>query len=95
MKIVFEYYWGDYEASGIATIPFEYSSIEDFQYMVLEKIKEHKEQCIEKYGKKDGSEWYRNGSIEILNESFEVGNLEESIEYNVYELNEWFERNKI
>ena len=95
MKLVFEYHWGDYEASGISTIPFEHSSIEDFQYMVLEKIKEYKEKCIKEYGEKDGSKWYRNGGIEILNDCFEVGNLEDSIEYNVYELNDWFERNKI
>lgn len=94
MKLVLEYHWGDYEADGIATIPFEYSSIEDFQYMVLEKIKEHKEQCIEKYGKIDGSKWYRNGNITILEEEFGVADLEDSIE-SVYKLEDWFERNKI
>jgi hypothetical protein len=54
MKIVFEYNWNvEHEASGTETIPFEYSSIEDFQFMVLEKIKEHKEKCIKEYGNID------------------------------------------
>lgn len=94
MKLIFEYHWFvEFEASGTATIPLEYSSIEDFQYMVLERIKEYKEECIEKYGKIDGSKYYLNGYITILNEEFNVANLEESINY-VYELNDWFERNK-
>lgn len=89
MKLVFEIHWCvEYVASGIHTIPLEYSSIEDFQYMVLEKIKEYKEQC-------ENEEWYRNGYIEILGHEYNIGDLEDSIEYNVYELNDWFERNKI
>jgi hypothetical protein len=94
MKIVFEYNWNvEHEASGTETIPFEYSSIEDFQFMVLEKIKEHKEKCIKEYGNIDGSQWYRNGNIKILNQEFNVGSLEDSIEFCVYELDDWFEKN--
>jgi hypothetical protein len=95
MKLIFEYHWDEeYVASGTETMPFEYSSVEDFQYMVLEKIKEHKEECIEKYGKKDGSKWYRNDYIKILDKEFIVEDLEDSID-SVYELEVWFERNKI
>ena len=91
MKLVLEIHWCvEYEASGIHTIPFEYSSIEDFQYMVLEKIKEYKEQQEEK-----NKGWYRNGYLTILGEDYNIGDLEDSIEHYVYELNDWFERNKV
>ena len=94
MKLVYEHNWCvEYVADGTDTIPIEYSSKEDFQYMVLELIDNHKKSCIEKYGKKDGNNWYRNGSIELFNRGFNVGDLEDSID-TVYELDEWFEKNK-
>jgi hypothetical protein len=94
MKLIFEYCWvDDCVSSGRETIPFEYSSIEDFQFMVLEKIKEYKEQSIREYGKSNGALWYRNGIITLWDETFNVGNLEDSIT-NVSELNDWFEGNK-
>lgn len=95
MKLVFEYESTDgYTYSCTNTVPFEYSSVLEFQYMVLEKIKEHKQKCIKEYGKKDGSEWYRNGEINILGHDRNVGQLEDSIEHNVFTLEEWFDKNK-
>ena len=96
MKLVFEYHWSvEGEAEGTCTIPFEYSSIEDFQFMVLEKIKEHKERFIKEKGKKDGIAWYRNGSVEVLGADLNVGNLEDDIEHYVFTLEDWFEQHKL
>jgi hypothetical protein len=95
MKLVFEYYYTDgctFECTS--TIPLEYSSKDDFILMVLDKIDSYRNECIEQYGKKDGKEWYRNGSISILRQEYNVGNLEDCIEHRVYELEEWFETKK-
>ncbi len=95
MKLVFSYYFYDEEFSGRHVFPFEYSSIEDFQYMVLEKIKEHKDAMIKLHGEKDGSGWYKNGYVKIFDEELNVFHLEESIEYGVLTLEDWFNSNKI
>lgn len=95
MKLVFEYFYTDgcvFEST--TTIPLEYSSKDDFIYHVLEKIEAHKKDCILQYGKEDGSEWYRNGSVTILGKEYHVGCLEDCIERGVYELDEWFETKK-
>jgi hypothetical protein len=97
MKLVFEYESTDGCTYSCAnTIPFEYSSKDDFILMVLDKIFDHKVQCILEHGKKDGSEWYRNGYIEVFNNyNINVGSLEDSIEYNVFTLEEWFDKKKM
>lgn len=96
MKLVFEYNWIiDCVAGGVDAIPIEYDSIEDFQLMVLDKIKEHKDKCISEHGEINGSYWYRNGHIQILGREFNVGSLEDCIEHRVYTLEQWFENNKI
>lgn len=95
MNLVFVYESSDgctYSCTN--TIPFEYSSVDDFQFMVLEKIKEHKEACVLKYGAEDGEKWYRNGTIKIFdNHDIEIGHIEDCIE-RVYTLEEWFTKNK-
>jgi len=95
MNLIFVYSSGDgctYECTD--TIPFEYSSIDDFQFMVLEKIKEAKELCIEQYGAKDAEVYYRNGNIKLFGFSdMNIGNLEDSID-NVYTLEDWFNKKK-
>ena len=96
MKLIYEHYWCDpWVASGTITIPFEYSSIVDFQYFVLEEIEKHKQECIKQYGKKEGSIYYTNGYIEILGHELNVGDLESNIEDRVYTLEDWFEKNAI
>lgn len=91
-KLIFEYYWGDgYTCSGTETIPFEWSSVEDFQLMVLGEIEEYRKLYFTKY---NTDKYYRNGSILIIGRDFNVGNLEDSIENYVYELNDWFETKK-
>ncbi len=96
MKLVFEYESSDgctYSCTN--TIPFEYSSKDDFILMVLDKLDIHKKECILQHGKKDGNEWYRNGEVEILPKYFlNVGNIEDNIEYNVFTLEEWFDKKK-
>ncbi len=96
MKLVFEYivsddctYWND-----IVEV-FEYESKEDFILSVLYKIDEHKRLCIFEFGETDGGKWYRNGVIKIFDKgTINVGSLEDSIQSRVFELNEWFEKNK-
>jgi hypothetical protein len=96
MKLILLHDFTDGCTYGVtAAIPFEYSSIVDFQYMVLEKIEEHKNKCIREYGTKNGMEWYTNGEIDILDMSLSVGTLENRIENSVYTLEDWFERNKV
>ena|SRR3989304_9366080 len=94
MKLILVYYSGDgYTYSCTDSIPFEYASIDDFKYLVLEKIKEHKDACIAQHGKKDGEIYYRNGIVKLFDRDFNVGNIEDSID-NVYTLEEWFTKNK-
>jgi len=93
-KLVFQYYWSDdCICSGTATIPFEYSSIDDFIFMILQKTEEYRKNYIEKYG---DDKFYRNGYIEILGIDINVGDLEYIIESNssVYTLEDWFEKFK-
>ena len=93
MKLIFNYHWDDpYVASGTETILFEYSSIEDFQLMVLEKIEEHRKECVEKYKNKYG---YRYDYLTILDRSIRIEDLEDTILNSVFELDTWFEQNKI
>jgi hypothetical protein len=95
MKLVFKYRWYvEHVAEGTETIPFEYSSKEDFQYFVLEEIKNFKDECIKEHGEKDGEMWYRNSYIKILDCDMNIGDLEDCIEHNVFELDEWFEKLK-
>jgi hypothetical protein len=96
MKLILSHEFTDECTYGVTSaIPFEYSSVVDFQYMVLEKIEEHKHKCILQYGTKNGQDWYKNGQIEILGMSLSVGALEHEIENSVYTLEDWFERNKV
>lgn len=95
MKLVFQYEVGDgCTYSCTVTLPFEYSSVVDFQYMVLEKVAKQKEKSISHYGKKDGAEWYRNGYIDVLGCDINTGDAEEYIENGVLTLDEWFDKNK-
>lgn len=94
MKLVFEHYWVcEYVSSGTHTIPFEYSSKEDFQFYVLDLIEKDKAIMINEYGKKEGEKYYRNRYITIFGEEFNVGDLEDSIMGGVYTLEEWFDKN--
>ena len=95
MKLVFEYQWCGFEASGTETICVEYESIIAFQCMVLDLIAKYKEECCNKYGAEDGESWYRNGEISILGTFYNVGNVEDDIETCVYTLEDWFEKKKI
>lgn len=95
MKLIFEYESTDgctYSCTN--TIPFEYSSVMEFQMMVLDKINVHKQKCIDEYGKKDGIGWYKNGYINILGHDINVYSLEDDIEHKVFTLEEWFDKNK-
>ncbi len=79
MKLILEYHWGEeFVATGVETIPFEYSS-DDFKLMVLEKIEELKNDFVSKYGIKDGSSGYRHAHITILGQEFMVDDLEDAI----------------
>lgn len=93
-KLIFEYESTDgctYSCTN--TIPFEYSSVMEFQLMVLDKVEEYKQKCILDYGRKDGNIWYRNGHIKILDTEINVGHLIDNID-NVFTLDEWFNKNK-
>ncbi len=97
MKLVFEFTTGDgctFETT--ITIPFEYITKEDFILSILYKIDERKKECIAEYGKKNGEEWYRNGEIVVFKDyAINVGDLEDNIEHRVYQLEEWFEKQKM
>ncbi len=95
-KFVYEYFWSvENEAEGIATYPFEFSSKDDFILMVLEAIDKHKQDCINHWGKSEGLLYYRNGYIKILGLDLNVGFLEDSVEHNIFTLEEWFEKKKL
>lgn len=95
MKLILEYCSTDNcTFSCTSAIPFEYSSKDDFVLMVLDKIDEYKKECVLNYGNTDGSIWYRNGIVKIFNDEYNVGCLEDCIEYSVFELDEWFEKRK-
>lgn len=94
-KFILKYEYGDGCTFSCSTvIPFEYSCKEDFQFMVLEEIDKHKKECIKQYGHAGGQEYYRNGYIKILNGEYNVGSLEDWIDH-IYELDEWFELEKL
>lgn len=95
MKLVYEIFWDEpYVASGTHTLCFEYSSIEDFQLMVLQKIEDYKSEYIKLNGKRDGKRYYRFCQIELFGKYFDIGDLEDSIESSVHPLEGWFEKNK-
>jgi hypothetical protein len=81
MKLVFTYSWCNEEASATITVPFEYSSLEDFQFMLLEKL----DDC-----KKNGQCYIRLFDCDINIEESDI----ERVENSVLTLEDWFERNK-
>lgn len=98
MRLVYKYNWVcDHVASGTVTIPFEYLSILEFQYMVLEKLKVHKDEYMHtygmKYGKKEALAHYSNSTILLFGYNIKVEDLE-NIEHDVYTLEDWFDKNK-
>lgn len=88
MRLVFIYHWCiPYEAEGTETIPFEYSSIEDFQFFVLEKIAEIK-------SKKDCF-GYSSHYIELFGYNMLIEEIEYNINHIVISLEDWFDKKKI
>jgi hypothetical protein len=79
MKLIFEHHWGDEPCSGTDIIPFEYSSKEDFVLMILDKF---------------NSKFWKDNSFCELFGSYLYKDDIENLEYNVYTLDEWFERKK-
>ena len=82
MKLIFLYNWCvPYESSGTNTIPFEYSSLEEFQFMILEKIQEHKQKGLT--------------HMLLFGYTMDIDEASlESIESITFTLDDWFEKNK-
>lgn len=95
MKLVFDYFWKiPNVSSGITTIPFEYSSKEDFKTYVYDKIKKYKNSLIADRGIEYGELYYKDGEILLFTIVCRIGDLEFSVENYLYEFDEWFEKQK-
>jgi len=77
MRLIFEHFWGGEPCSGTDMIPFEYSSKEDFVLMVLDKF--------------DSKYWKNNTFCELFGAYLYKDDID-NLEYNIYTLDEWFER---
>jgi hypothetical protein len=89
MKLILCHTIGDgYTYSSDVVIPFEYESKEKFVFDVLEyfKDKDWKEH------KTIGETFFEQ--VEFMGYSFDKYDIQ-GIEYNVFTLEEWFEKNKI
>lgn len=87
-KLIFIYEFGS-EGCGWynATIPFEYSSKDDFCYEILERIEKSKGVLNSIKGN------YRSIYLEVFNYDINITELED-IENMVFTLDEWFEKKK-
>lgn len=94
MKLIFRYDWcEEHVASGVVTIPFEYSSKEDFQYLLLQKIEEYYANAEKEHGKqyvKKYPEQFNQGYVKVFDHYVSVESLSD-IEGCVYTVDEWFE----
>ena len=82
MKLVYVHFWGGEPCSGTSHIPFEYESKEKFIFDVLEKF--------------NRSYWDNpdNWNAEILDDVYINKDDLPNLEYDVYTLQEWFEKRK-
>lgn len=82
MKLIFEYNWCiPYEASGTEIFPIVCDSQIKLQVHVLDKINETRKEEF--------------GILTLFGFDFyDLGNLEHQIQYNVFTLEEWYEKNK-
>jgi hypothetical protein len=82
MKLVYVHFWGSESCSGVSHIPFEYDSKEKFVFDVLEKF--------------DSNYWRNpnNWSAKILDDVYLDKDDLDVFEYDIYTLEEWFEKRK-
>lgn len=85
MKLILVHFWGGEPCGGTSIIPFEYESKEKFVFDVLEKYK-NKEWMVGTHGIFEEVEIFPNAYLN----KWDI----EEIEHNVYELNEWFDKQK-
>ncbi len=86
-KLVLIYHWGYEECSGTAHIAFEYESKDKFVFDVLEKFKNKEWEVFH------NGEW--NERVEIMPEVYLDKSEIENIEYSIFTLEDWFNRQKI
>lgn len=98
MNLVFIHHCGDgctYECTDV--IPFEYSSVEDFQFYCLEEVRKSKEVFINQHGQKylkDYPYLHSSNTISILEFHTSVEYIENNINHCVLTLENWFNKNK-
>ena len=88
MNLVLVHHWCNEPESGVCIIPFEYESKEKFVFDILDKFKN-------KEWKEYGEGSYK--SYEQVEVFLGVGMNKfdiESIEHNIFTLDEWFDKNK-
>jgi len=91
-KLVFVHSWGDEGCCGTSHIAFEYESKDKFCYDALEKLETWKKEN-KLIGRKDNYQEYHWAVINIFNDYFSPCEIE-NLEYNIFTLEEWFEKEK-
>ncbi len=76
-KLIFVYNWGDEGCSGMATIPFEYKSKDDFMFNILEKF---------------NNECFLENTYAVIMDCCLSKSEINSIESCIFTLDEWFNR---
>lgn len=79
-KLVYVHHWGDKGCSGIEIIPFEYSRRDEFLHNIWERYKDIK--------------WETHTRVEVLGvflDAYDFKNLDE----NIYDLEDWWIKNRI
>jgi len=79
-KLIYKHFWGDEGCSGTEIICFEYSRKDEFLYNIYERYKNIK--------------WEKHTSVEVLGIYLYKEDFDD-LENNIFELDEWFEQNKI
>jgi hypothetical protein len=90
-KLVYVHFWGDEGDCGTAHIAFEYESKDAFVFDLLERTKDHKWETFNV-----GTRFESYSRVKVFEEAdvwLDKSEVE-SVEHNLYTLDEWFERQK-